>query len=37
MPIISVNDKKIIDEGQTQKQNKKRTRRGRSYSEISER
>ena len=37
MLIISVKDKKIIDEGETQKQNKKRTRRGRNYSEISER
>ena len=35
MPIISVKDKKIIDEGATQKQKKtkKKTRRGRSYSE----
>ena len=37
MLIISVKDKKIIDEGETQKQNKKRTRRGRRYSEIGER
>ena len=37
MLIISVKDKKIIDEGETQKENKKRTKRGRRYIEIGER